>query len=662
MLDLVQHARILAVITFRPEFLVPWHGHGHVTMLSLNRLTRTQCSDMVARVTDGKALPGEVLDQIVARTDGVPLFVEELTKTVLESGMLEDRGDRFALTGPLPPLAIPATLKDSLMARLDRLAPVKELAQTCAAIGREFPSRLLARVIQGEPARLERDLARLVEVGLIFRRGAGEDATYVFKHALVQDTAYESLLRRSRQQLHQRIAKAMARDFPDTAEAEPETLAHHYTEAGLVEPAIEHWRRAGERSATRSANLEAISHLEKALELLATLPAGSERDDRELDLMLLLGGSKLMARGHGAPEVETSYNRALELCGIADGTSRRIRALFGLWRYYIVVPNFRNCLDLARQLLEHGIRSDDPVASMLGHYGNGFTLMMIGDNERARNSLDAALEVYHPDQRDSPAFRQGQDPAEACFVYRGLALWKLGFPDAARASAAEGIALAATIADPFTQAHGHTFHALLDYFRRDHKSLRHHTAEAMKLAREYGFSLWQAWSGLHSHWLDATSDPGRGIEMMQGDIRDLRDIGIELYQPLRHAMLAEIHSLAGRFDDALDEISAGLATAEATNERFWEAEMRRLRGAFLLARDDDGAAAEAGFRRALEVARDQQARSLELRAAMSLARLWHARGTTPEARDLLAPVYGWFTEGFDTADLKEAKELLEELG
>ncbi len=661
MLDLVQHERILAVITFRPEFDVPWHGHGHVTMLTLNRLTRSQCGDMVQRVTDGKALPGEVLNQIVAKTDGVPLFVEELTKTVLESGLLEDTGDRFELNGPLPTLAIPATLKDSLMARLDRLASVKELAQTCAAIGREFPARLLARVIQGEPADLERDLARLVEAGLIFRRGAGEDARYVFKHALVQDTAYESLLRSSRQRLHQRIAEAIAQNFPDTAEAEPEILAHHYTEAGLVEPAIEHWRRAGERSVARSANFEAISHFERSLDLLATLPAGSGRDDQELDLTLLLGGSQLMARGHGASEVETSYKRALELCGTADGSSRRVRALFGLWRYFIVVPDFRNCLDLSRQLLEHGTRSENPVAQMLGHYGDGFSRMMMGEIEPARRSLDAALEVYRPDQRDSPAFRQGQDPAEACLVYRGLALWQLGFPDAARASADEGLALAATIADPYTQAHGHTFHALLDHIRRDQMSQRHHTAEAVRLAKEYGFSLWEIWAGFYGHWLDAETDPESGIEVLRGGMRNLEDIGIEIYRPLRHSMLAEIYHRAGRFDDALDEISAGLAAAEATNERSWEAEMRRLGGAFLLARDDDAEAAEVGFRRALEIARHQQARSLELRAAMSLARLWHDQSKTAEALDLLAPVYSWFTEGFDTADLKDAKALLDEL-
>ena len=661
MIDRIQAERILAVITFRPEFEVPWRGHTHVTMLTLNRLTRSQCGDMVERVTEGRTLPREVLDQIVAKTDGVPLFVEELTKTVLESELLEDKGDRFELTGPLRSLAIPATLKDSLMARLDRLAPVKEIAQTGAAIGREFPFRLLAAVTQGDAGELERDLARLVEAGLIFRRGAGEDVRYVFKHALVQDTAYETLLKSNRQQLHRRIAEALAREFPDTAEAEPEILAHHYTEAGLAEPAIDHWQRAGERAAERSAHAEAISHLERALALLDTLPANRQRDGRELDLTLLLGGSRLMAKGHGAPEVEEAYSRALDLCRRGSETTRFVRTLFGLWRYHIVLPNYQTCLDLARQLLEHGTRTDDPVARMLGHYGDGFSCMMIGDNGPARKSLDAALEIYRPDQRGSPAYRQGQDPAEACFLYRGLALWLLGFPDEAQASAAEGIALAASIADPYTQAHGHTFHALLGLFRRDHESQRHHTAEAVRLAKEYGFSLWETWAGFYGHWLDAETDPERGIEVLRGGMRNLEDIGIEIYRPHRHSLLAEIYARAGWFDGALDEIGAGLAAAEATNERSWEAEMRRLKGAFLLARDDDVEAAEAGFRRALEIARQQQARSLELRAAMSLARLWHSQGKTAEARDMLAPIHGWFTEGFDTADLKQAQALLDEL-
>ncbi len=661
MIDRVQSARVLAVITFRPEFEVPWRGHTHLTMLALNRLTRNQCGAMVERVTEGKALPSEVLDQIVAKTDGVPLFVEELTKTVLESGLLIEAGDRFDLTGPLPPLAIPATLKDSLMARLDRLAPVKEIAQTGAAIGREFPFRLLAAVTDGDAEDLERGLARLVEAELIFRRGAGEDVTYGFKHALVQDTAYESLLKSNRQVLHRRIAEALVREYPEASEAEPEILAHHFTEAGVAEPAIEHWRRAAERAAGRSAHTEAISHLEKALALLRDQPADPARDDRELDLTLLLGASQLMARGHGASEVEAAYNRALELCRNVGEPSRLVRTLFGLWRYYIVVPNYRTCRDLSRQLLDLGQSSADPVALVLAHYSTGFTRFCAADFAPARASLDEVLEIYDPDQRSSPAYQQGQDPGESCLIYRALALWLLGYPDAAAVSAGDAVLHAQRIGDPFSEGHAHLFHTMFDLLRRDRISARTHSHAAIVMDEKYGFSAWGAGGRLYRDLLDAATDPHGGVEVLRLNMNLWGEVASGIFGPINHSLLAEVLAAAGRFDEALDAVTKGLAQVEATDERWWEVELLRLKGAFLLARDGDAGATETCFAGAIEVARSQGAKSLELRVATSLARLWRDQGRTGEANDLLAPLYGWFTEGFDTLDIKEAKALLDKL-
>ncbi len=375
------------------------------------------------------------------------------------------------------------------------------------------------------------------------------------------------MLKSDRQILHRSIAEALDGDFPDIVEAEPEILAHHYTEAGQVEPAIENWRRAGERAVGRSAHAEAVVHIERALALLDTLPADPRRDGRELDLRLLLGGSQLMAKGHGASEVEEAYNRALALCQKGGETTQLVRALFGLWRYHIVLPNYQTCLDLSRRLLEHANRSDDPVARVLGYYGDGFSRIMIGDFEPARQSMDAALEIYHPDQRDSPAFRQGQDPGEACFVYRGLVLWLLGYPDKALASAEEGITLAETIADPFTQTHVHAFCAVLAQFRRDHEAQRHNADESVRLSKQYGFSLWEVWAGFYGHLLDADTQTERGIEVLRKDMRDLEDIGIEIYRPLHHSQIAETYARAGLYDGALVEIRAGLKAAEAANER-----------------------------------------------------------------------------------------------
>ena len=651
---------VLAVITHRPEYEPPWTGQGHVSPLMLQRLGKAEAAAMVAQVSE-RPLSDDILSQIVAKTDGVPLFVEELTKTVLESELLEDKGDWFELTGPLRSLAIPATLKDSLMARLDRLAPVKELAQTGAAIGREFPFRLLAAVTQKDAGDLERDLARLVEAELIFRRGAGEDARYVFKHALIQDTAYDSLLKSNRQELHRRIAGALASEFPDTAESEPEILAHHYTEAGLVEPAIEHWRLAGERAAGRSTNAEAISHLERALALLRTLPADAARDDNELEITLRLGGSQLMAKGHGAPEVEASFNRALELCRGVGEPSRLVRALFGLWRYYIVVPNFRTCHDLSRQLVDLGQGSGESVDLMLAHYSTGFTLLCTGDFAPARTSLDEALAIYDPDQRSSPAYQQGQDPGEACLVYRAITLWLLGYPDDAAASGADAIELAGRIGDPFTEGHAHLFHAMFDLFRRDRESAGIHSLALIDLAEEYGFSAWGNGGRLYRDFLDAKTDPNGGAETLRRNMYLWGDIGLGIFGPFNYSLLAEIHAAAGRFDDALDEVATALTLIVTTDERWWEVELLRLKGAYVLGRDGDTSAAETCFAEALDVARSQGAKSLELRVATSLARLWHDHGKSAEARDLLTPIYGWFTEGFDTADLKDAKALLDEL-
>jgi class 3 adenylate cyclase/predicted ATPase len=661
MLERVQGARILAVITFRPEFEVPWRGHGHVTMLTLNRLTRSQCGNMVARVTEGRSLPEEVMDQIVAKTDGVPLFVEELTKTVLESGLLEDRGDRFALTGPLPSLAIPATLKDSLMARLDRLSSVRELAQTCAAIGREFSGRLLAEVVPGDWDALERGLAQLVEAELIFRRGAGSDAHYVFKHALVQDTAYESLLRSNRMALHRRIAEALERAFPETAEAEPEILAHHYAEAAMVAPAIEHWRRAADRSSARSANHEAVSHLEKALALLATLPAAPERDDAELDMTLKLGGCQLMAKGHGAPEVEAAFSRAMALCRTAGRSTQLDRALFGLWRYYIVVPDFPSCHEMAREMLALGERDGDPVATVLGHYTAGTTQLFCGELASARSSLDRALEIYVPDQRHSPAYVQGQDPGEACLIYRAKARWLLGYPDAAAESGAEAVAHAERIGDPFSRAHAHLFHTMFDVFRRDRASARFHSEAVIRLSEDYGFVGWGVGGRLYLDYLDTPTDPDSGVGTMKRNLDLWCTTGLGIFEPLHHSMIAEVHAASGQFDDALDEVATGLRRVEETGERWWDAELLRLRGEYLFRRDGDADAAAAALAGAQAVALSQGAKSLELRIATSLAGIERNRGNLDAARRVLAPILGWFTEGFGSADLVQAKALMDDL-
>jgi predicted ATPase len=363
--DRVQHLRVLVVLTFRPEFTPPWTGYAHVTTLTLNRLTRRQVAAIVAQMTGGKALPDEVVEQILTRTDGVPLFVEELTKAVLEAGLLKDAGDRFELVGPLPPLAIPATLHDSLMARLDRLAAVKEVAQIGAVIGRDFPQELLVAVAPLDADTVREALARLVDAELIFRRGVPPHAAYTFKHALVQEAAYASLLKSRRQHLHARVASALRERFADSVASQPELLAHHFTEAGLTEQAVTWWCRAGERASGRSANVEAIAHLSKGLRLVEALPDTARRAEAELAVRMTIAGPLIATHGYAASEVERTYLRARELCEQLGRSSELFPVLRGLWNCYFVRGELQRVLDLAERLVALAEEQKEPLRRAL---------------------------------------------------------------------------------------------------------------------------------------------------------------------------------------------------------------------------------------------------------------------------------------------------------
>ena len=455
-IDRVQGSRVLGLITFRPEFVSPWHGHTHVTALTLNRLSRDQRAKMVANVTGGKDLPDEVMDQIVAKTDGVPLFVEELTKTVVESGLLQDAGDRYRLAGPLPPLAIPSTLRDSLMARLDRLAPVKEVAQVGAAIGREFSQRLLAAVLSSGKEQLHQALGQLVDSELIFRRGSPPDVSYVFKHALVQDAAYDSLLRSRRQELHRQIAEVLEKRFPESAESEPEIIAHHYTEAGLIDPAITYWRRAGQRAAEKSANSEAVSHLNRALELLLTLPEGAERDSEELDMLVALTGPITGSLGYTAPETEQVYARARELCERFGESPKIFPVIFGWFSFYIAQGKAANCLELAEEFLRRADRLDDDTFRMIGHRLVGTGSHITGRLVPAIEHLDRAIAMYDVHRHSALALTYAHDVKVAALCIRGLVLWLLGYPDRAFELARRmAVDLAATLSHTSTKGYAH---------------------------------------------------------------------------------------------------------------------------------------------------------------------------------------------------------------
>jgi TOMM system kinase/cyclase fusion protein len=656
-------ARILTLLTFRPDFSPPWTGRSHLTQVTLPRLPRRQAAEMTGRVAHSKALPPEVVEQVVAKTDGVPLFVEELTKMVLESGLLQEREDRYELVGPLPPLAIPATLHDSLMARLDRLATVKALAQLGATLGREFAYELLQTVSPWGEDALRRGLHQLVEAEFLYQQGLPPQATYRFKHALIQDAAYQSLLKSTRQQYHQRIAEVLEGRFPEVAATQPEWLAHHYTEAGLAEHAIPYWQRAGEHARERSAPLEAIRHFTTGIALLQTLPETPARTQHAVTLHLALGAALQMAKGIAAPEVEQAYTQAYALCQQVGETPALVPVLFGLWRFYLNRAQLPTARELGDTLLRLARRADDPALAVLAHDALGETWFHLGALPAACQHLEEAIARDTPDQRRVPAFRLGLDPGVACRAHAAATLWVLGYPAQALARVHEALALAYELSHPYSLAWARCWAAIVSQWRRDVPAVHEHAEAAVALSTAQGFSLVVARGTSLRGWALALQGQGEaGLAQLRQGIAAERATGAALNVPYLCTMLADVAAHLGHPADGLQALGEAHTLVEQHEERLWEAEVCRLRGVVLLRQPGTPPAeAEACFQRALDVARRQEAKALELRAAMSLSRLWQQQGKCAEAYDLLTPIYGWFTEGFDTADLQEAKALLQEL-
>jgi class 3 adenylate cyclase/predicted ATPase len=655
-------ARILTLFTFRPDFLPPWTGRSHLTQLTLHRLTPRQAAEMTGRVAHRKALPTEVVEQVVAKTDGVPLFVEELTKMVLESGLLQEREGHYELTGPLPPLAIPATLHDSLMARLDRLATVKSLAQLAATLGRQFAYDLLQAVSPWDEGTLRRGLSQLVEAEFLYQQGLPPQATYLFKHALIQDAAYQSLLRSTRQQHHQRIAQVLEAQFPDICETQPELLAQHYTEADLIAQAIPYWQQAGQRAIEGSANLEAIGHLTKGLEGLTTLPDTLERARQELDLQTALGPVLRATRGWASPEAAQAYIRARELCHQVGDTLQLFPVLFGLWTWYFVQPDFQAAHELGEQLLSLGEHASDPALLLQAHLGLGGTSLFMGAFAPARAHLEQAIALYNPQHHRSHTLLYGQDPGTTSLYLGALALWYLGYPDLALQMGQRAVTLAQELAHPYSL--GFTLEGMAEIyqFHREARRTQEWAEALMTLSTERKFAFWLVSGQMLRGWALAQQGQGEeGMVQIRQGLATWRVMGEAVYQPIFRALLAETCGKMGQPGEGLSVLAEALADVHNTGLCYYEAELHRLHGVLLQQAAGNDDEAEARFRQALDVARHQQAKSWELRAAMSLSRLWQRQGKRTEARELLAEIYGWFTEGFDTADLQEARALLEEL-
>jgi len=656
-------ARILVLFTFRPDFSPPWTERSHLTPVTLPRLPRHQAAEMTGQVAHRKALPPEVVEQVVAKTDGVPLFVEELTKMVLESGLLQEREERYELTGPLPPLAIPTTLHDSLMARLDRLATVKALAKLGATLGREFSYALLLAVSPWDEGTLQRGLQQLVEAEFLYQQGLPPQAMYVFKHPLIQEAVYQSLLRSTRQRHPQHIAQVLEAHFPELCETQPELLAHHYTEAGLLAQAVPYWQRAGQRAVQSFAHREAIGHLTKGLDLLKALPETPEHTYHELNLQTALGPAWMAAKGYAAPEVEQAYGRARELCRQLGETSRLFSVLRGLGAFYFVRGQYQTARELGEELLTLAQSPPDPTRLLGAHQVLGIASFWLGEFASARGHLEQTIALYNPQQHRSSAARSGQDPGVLCRAYSAWALGLLGYPDQALASIHEAVSLGRELSHPHSLVFALYLVASLHQLRRDVPATHEWAEATLALAREQLFPYWLAVGRITRGWaLAHHGQGGEGIEEIRQGLAPYQATGAELGRPWFLALLAEAYGKAGRAEEGLHVVAEGLAVAANIGEGFFEAEQYRLKGELLLAHSlEKQTVAESCFQHALDSARRQQAKWLELRTAVSLSRLWQHQGKRVEARALLAPICGWFTEGFDTVDFQEAKALLAEL-
>jgi class 3 adenylate cyclase/tetratricopeptide (TPR) repeat protein len=661
--------RILTLLTTRPEFHPPWGCGTHVTSLTLERLSSMQVEQMIDRVTGGKRLPAEIRQQVVAKTDGIPLFVEELTKMVLESGLLWEQADYYELHGSLPLLAIPTTLHDSLMARLDRLGDAKEVAQLGATLARSFSYELLRAVSPWNEERLQYALARLVEAELLYQRGVPPHATYVFKHVLIQETAYQSLLKSKRQHYHRQAVHVLEQRFPDIAETQPELLAYHFTEAGVPAQALPYWQRAGQHAVERSASVEAITHFTKGLELLKTLPDTLERVQQELTLQLALGSPLLILKGHTAPEVERAYARADELAQqIGDG-GQRFSALIGLWRFYFSQARLEKARALAEQCFTLAQCLRDLRLLQEAHMALGSTLLHLGEHVAARAFLEQGVALYDPQQCRILAFSRGSDPGVTCLARLSWALWLLGYAEQALERSREALALARDMPHAYSLAFALHFAGLIHQCRREVQVVQEWAEAEMTLSSARGFVEWLEGGMIRHGWaLVQQGVVEEGIMQLRHGMNSWLARGNDLGKTHVLARLAEAYGKAGHTAEGLGVLAEASAAVYNNAEHLYEAELYRLKGELLLqsgvrelqfeGSQSPMAEAEACFRQALDIARRQQAKALELRATMSLARLWQIQGKGAEGYQMLSQIYGWFTEGFETPDLQEAKALL----
>jgi class 3 adenylate cyclase/tetratricopeptide (TPR) repeat protein len=651
--------RVLVMITFRPEFTPSWLDRPRVTLLSLSRLPPRQSAELIARVAGGKLLPKKIADEIADRTDGVPLFIEELTKAVLESGLLEDRGDRYVATGPVAPLAIPTSLHASLLARLDRLAPTREVAQIAAALGRHFSHELISAVAAMPRRQLDEAMPQLVRAELIHRHGTPPDAEYTFKHALVQDAAYGTLLRSRRQQMHARIAATLEEQFPAIVAAQPALLAQHCAEAGQTEKAVDYWLKAGRQAMARSAVTEAVAQLRKGLDGLSGLPDSPRRRHQELALHIALRPALAVTKGYSAPEVGATIARARALAEQIDRPEHLVPLLLGQWTFHLIRSEHKLALSFAEQVEKIGEARKDVAAQLAGRRANGLTRCYLGEFVASRALLERCHGLSDPAHR-SLGGGLPEDLYAATLADLAVTLAYLGYIDQARSRLNEALSEVRRLRHPYTLAFALACGNLIDKITGS-PEMQPHAEELSSLSTEQGYSYFLAVAQcFRGCWSTARGRAQEGLALLTQGLAAIRATETVAHTPLVLIWLAETHAALERPIEGLRCLAEAAQMIETTEERNSEAELHRLRGDLLRAAGDPSAA-ERSYHQARAVAKRQSAKLLELRAAIGMARLWRDQGQRGAARDLLAPICDGFTEGFGTPVLKEAKALLGEL-
>ena len=651
---------MVVLLSYRPEFEPKLPAHCQVTHIGLNRLRRAQVIEMIGTIPESDKLSAQTIEDIVAKTDGVPLFVEELTKSVIELSDLTLSPSEPQSTREVPDFTIPETLEDSLKARLDSLSSVKRVIDLCATLGREFSYELLMAVSTVDDQEIKQGLARLVKAEILYQRGFAPNSTYIFKHALIQEVAYQSLLKSKRQQLHQKIAVILVQEFPEIAETQPESIAHHYTEAKNYEPAIEFWQMAGERALQRFANIETVRHLTKGLDLIEKLPLSQGRDARELALRISLGTALIATKGYQAPEVERTFTRAKDICRQLDDSPRLFAVLYGLWFFYLMKAERNMSFDTSREMLQLAQQMREERCLVDGHNIVGVTAFYHGDHLQAKDHFEESLLHYDSEKHQGCVYKYGRDAGVMSQLYGGWNLWYLGYPDRALERTTEAIILAKNHGHPHTVVGALIIGALSLVVRREVEPIFALVEEGVKLANEYGFSMWlqhaitiQAAGMLLAGDVDAAIVKFREAEVLR------EATGIKLLCSNASAALGDAYLQADRPSEALRKIEYGLEFVQSKLDRYHEPELYRLKGEIQLSlHPNDPVLAESSFNQAIKIAKAHHARSFELRAAISLGRLWQSQGKSNEARVLISTIYKEFTEGFETADLKDAKMLL----